>query len=241
MIKAALVPAIAAGLILPQPALYVPSKPALVKAQNIEFSKNMLLGMPFTMGMLTKQNDPISYVSFAEASATTLTMPTHQAGDILFMWGVRSSSGTFAAPPAGWIALYTDTTTYPTFQVRFCYQVATTGSTTSGTWTGASKLNCFVYRGVSSVGTVSVAYRSGTSWTWPTLTQQSPGSSWVAGFTYSSNLTNFPLPAGRTVRRSGSLSTVDLWDTDGRVSSFTPDTMTGSTGNGWFVAIELKD
>lgn len=54
MIKSAvLAGTIASGLLLPTtPALYVPAKPAIIKVENIEFSKHMLLGMPITMGFL---------------------------------------------------------------------------------------------------------------------------------------------------------------------------------------------
>jgi hypothetical protein len=59
MMRSVLVAAIAtgavqpeAGLIVPKRELYVPSSPAIVRAENLEFSRHILLGMPFTLGML---------------------------------------------------------------------------------------------------------------------------------------------------------------------------------------------
>lgn len=54
MKKALLAATVATGLLMTpaQAGLYVPPKPAIIKPENIEFSKHMLLGMPITMGML---------------------------------------------------------------------------------------------------------------------------------------------------------------------------------------------
>lgn len=53
MKKSLLAATVASGLILPtaEAGLYVPPKPAIIKPENIEFSKH-LLAMPLTMGML---------------------------------------------------------------------------------------------------------------------------------------------------------------------------------------------
>lgn len=74
MISNALVSAAVAGsLILPQPQTVVsPPKPAIVKPENLEFSKN-LLAMPITLGMLSKAQPPtLTYIG----TASTVTSNT---------------------------------------------------------------------------------------------------------------------------------------------------------------------
>jgi hypothetical protein len=65
-------------LILPAKAgVYLPPKPAIVKPENIEFSKHMLLGMPFTLGMLPGKSLPPYYIGAggqsSSANATSRT------------------------------------------------------------------------------------------------------------------------------------------------------------------------
>lgn len=236
---------VATGLIVPATAgVYLPPKPAIVKPENIEFSKNMLLAMPFTLGMLpSKGGVPISYVGFATAATTTVTIPAHQAGDLIIMVGFRTTTGTFSAAPAGWTAYFSDTTTATTFQIRCAYRIATASGTTSGTWTGASQLNCFVYRGATGIGNTATVRRSGTgtTLTYPSLTLlNTSGTSWVVGFNRNSGVAR-SIPAGRTTRRDGGSSALDLWDTNGGVSSYTPDSTTVSSLNDWLGVIELLE
>lgn len=82
MIKSAvLAGTIASGLLLPTtPALYVPAKPAIVKAENLDFSKHMLIGMPITMGMLAPKgpSDPyfIDSSHYSTAASNSLEILT---------------------------------------------------------------------------------------------------------------------------------------------------------------------
>jgi hypothetical protein len=63
IVKPALAAMLASGLIVPEkPALILP-KPAIVKAENIEFTKHLLLGMPLTMGMLPGKQKPVSLIN----------------------------------------------------------------------------------------------------------------------------------------------------------------------------------
>lgn len=52
IVKPALAVMLASGLVAPETPKLVFPKPAIVKAENLDFSKHMLLGMPLTMGML---------------------------------------------------------------------------------------------------------------------------------------------------------------------------------------------
>jgi hypothetical protein len=75
------------GLDVPAKAgIYMPPKPAIVKAENLEFSKHMLLAMPLTMGILAKRQ--------FEA-----TVGTYRAG--FSSGGTASTSFTSTAVPLG--------------------------------------------------------------------------------------------------------------------------------------------
>jgi hypothetical protein len=72
--KALLAGTLAAGLIVPAQAkagLILPPKPAIIKPENIEFSKHML-AMPFTMGMLPRKDGGTpSYINSSSGGYST--------------------------------------------------------------------------------------------------------------------------------------------------------------------------
>jgi hypothetical protein len=71
ILKPTLAAMLASGLIVPErPALILP-KPAIVKAENLEFSKHMLLGMPLTMGMLPGKASAARTVTYRGSAAIT--------------------------------------------------------------------------------------------------------------------------------------------------------------------------
>lgn len=70
IVKPALAAMLATGLIVPEAPKLILPKPAIVRAENLEFSKHMLLGMPITMGMLPGKSTPAS-VSFVQSLALT--------------------------------------------------------------------------------------------------------------------------------------------------------------------------
>jgi len=77
IVKPALAAMLASGLIVPErPRLILP-EPAIVRAENLEFSKHMLLGMPLTMGMLTPEASAPKFVGTAtgtnSANSTSLS------------------------------------------------------------------------------------------------------------------------------------------------------------------------
>lgn len=114
ILKPALAAMLASGLIVPEAPKFILPKPAIVKAENLEFSKHMLLGMPLTMGMLGPFGlgpGPweVNYIGGAETANNAST----------------SLTGTFNLGPA-----YSD---------RICYVVcgsSTTGSGTTGVTVG---------------------------------------------------------------------------------------------------------
>lgn len=86
IVKPAFAAMLASGLIVPEAPKIVFPKPAIIKAENLEFSKHILLGMPLTMGMLAGKGAPaVSLVNngvLATSSSdnTTYNFTTYSIG-----------------------------------------------------------------------------------------------------------------------------------------------------------------
>ena len=115
----------------------------------------------------------ISFVGAASAQATSVTLPTHQAGDLLILWAWRY--GSFISPtiPAGWaVALIGTGSATADRTLLTCYKIAASSSETSGTWTNATVVTCAVYRDDLNYLAVGGASRGGnntTSVSWSTV------------------------------------------------------------------------
>lgn len=100
----------------------------------------------------------ISFVGIATAAATTLTLPSHQKGDVLLM----SSVGVSNVPvPNGWTVINALASTTRNF---LAYKIATgTNSEVSGTWSLATLLCCTVYRDTTNYLSVAGLIAGGGS------------------------------------------------------------------------------
>ena len=112
----------------------------------------------------------VQHVGTVYAAATSVTLPTHQAGDLIVVAAVRYGNTTVPSLPAGYTSLLTSATTHGR---RLGYKIAASSSETSGTWTNASTVVAAVYRGV----TPGDAATSTTAA--PGLTLSSAGESWA--------------------------------------------------------------
>lgn len=89
----------------------------------------------------------ITFVSSASAASNTVTMPSHQAGDMIVIQTFNKSSVTIPTAVSGYKS-YTSTGTASA--VRYSYKIAASGSETVGTWTDATAITVSVYRILSS-------------------------------------------------------------------------------------------
>lgn len=87
----------------------------------------------------------ISRVGFASANGTSLTLPTHQAGDLIMVAAFRDgyTAGGLTAPN-GWN--FVTNRTAGQFNLILAFRSAATASEVSGTWTGATQIIAVVYR-----------------------------------------------------------------------------------------------
>lgn len=135
----------------------------------------------------------VEFIGSTYASATTVTPPAHQAGDLLIFYAGNSSAfGSLPALPAG----KTNLRNGGTFgaAVRVAYMYATSSGEVSGTWTGATALHCSVYRnaviGVNGWGAPSTS--------WPALSGFSTDA-WIYRAAYAAYNT-LTMPTGFTDR-----------------------------------------
>ena len=138
MNKALLAATVATGLIVPSAAagLYVPPKPAIVKPENLEFSKNLLLGMPMTMGMLPRKGAayPViaatgtAYIPTAANTSHAIPLPSGiQANNLLVMF-TGETIGVDVTAPSGWAAYNHIAATGGSTQRMYCFVKTATGS-----------------------------------------------------------------------------------------------------------------
>jgi hypothetical protein len=106
----------------------------------------------------------ISYVGSAAAEATSVTLPTHQAGDLLIMFAMRAANG-LPTIPSGWF-LGGSRTSSSGISLMIAWKVAASSSETSGTWTNAAAILSVVYRHTSNylvIGGISINPPSSTT------------------------------------------------------------------------------
>ncbi len=96
----------------------------------------------------------ISRVGSASAQATTITIPTHQSGDLILICANRNNT-TAPTIPSGWIVM--SSTGASGVSSAIGWKLAQSSSETSGTWTNASAMHCAVYRGSTGILTISSA------------------------------------------------------------------------------------
>ena len=140
----------------------------------------------------------ISLQGTASAAATTVTLPTHAADDILVIYATLEA-GSIGSPrpfPAGWTSIIDSTNANGT--QLLAWKKATSSGETSGTWSNgngsANQLIAWVFRGAhltDPIGaTATNAVLSGSSLTFPALTlEQAGGTSWVVRGGYCENTT----------------------------------------------------
>lgn len=190
----------------------------------------------------------ISYVGSQGNAGTTVTIPTHQSGDLILIFAYRDGNNAAPGTPAAG-------GTVPTWNLigssggntnssNFRWALATGSTTTSGTWTNATELVCLVYRGAKVVGnSAGSSGNASTTVTYPALTlDRTDNSSWVVGVAGHRTATNVDVaPSGMTNRAFAGTEAAGH-DTNGTVASWSQQTVTvnaSSASRSW--TVELRD
>ena len=93
----------------------------------------------------------ISYVGSASAAATSVTLPAHVAGDLIYIFTFRNGSTTAPTIPSGWLPIAGGPGAN-TCSFRQGFRIARGASETSGTWTNATHIVAVVMRGTLGIG-----------------------------------------------------------------------------------------
>ena len=191
----------------------------------------------------------ISLIGTNTASATTVTIPAHQAGDLIIIFAVHGGATTIPTLGTGFTSILTKSGT--SIGSRLGYRWATSTSDTSGTWTNANIIDCHVYRASSGnvMGIGSSKSSSSTSLTvnFPALTLSDgySGNTWVAGFVGVNNATQVCTVAPLSmINESTLVGTYSIagFDTNGGVTNWpsTNATDTGTVGDSVSYTVELN-
>lgn len=193
----------------------------------------------------------ISRVGSVAATATSVTLPAHQAGDLIIAFAYRDGLTTAPDLPSGWTNITTNGSNSNSF--RMAYKLAASSSETATGFTNASKLICIVYRGVDQTtpigvtGAASSAVGTTISYNGATL-QVANGTSWVVAFAgHRSGNTSLETAAPTSTTFVVGVQNISheaaSFDTNGGVSSYaaTSGLSVGGTSSGWYtVSQEIR-
>ena len=178
----------------------------------------------------------------SQTGTNTVTLPAHQAGDLIVYFAYRDGSNTAPSLPGSrnWTPQYNGGAN--TNSLRVAYKIAAGSSETTGTFTNATSSIAVVYRGVNQstpVGDGQPGGASSTTLSYTGLTlANSAGASWVVGFGghRSANVAIDTAPTGLPNVTSVSDATDEaaLFDSNGGVTAWTTQTAAvGGTSSGW--------
>lgn len=162
-------------------------------------------------------DDPIQQIGTWATGSTTVTMPAHQAGDLLIACVFRD--GGTVTPPAGWTLLLTNGQS--SFQGSIYWKIAASSSEVSGTWTNATDLAIGVYRNANNAnpfgGTSTATGSSGTLAKGAVTPVVTDGTSWFLLFAMCRVTTQTPNYSGNWTQRAtreNATATSEIWVAD---------------------------
>lgn len=180
----------------------------------------------------------------AATGTTTVTIPTHQAGDLLIAHAYRDGNTTAPTLPSGWNSI-SNAGNGNTNSSRLAYRIATGPGTASGTWTNGTGLEIRVYR--PETGNRFLPPLTTTQATGATSSIQYPalafsGQAWIAAFaghrSVNTTLENAPTGMVQRATRVDTVCEIAGFDTNGPVSSWSLQAVAlGGTASGWMSRI----
>lgn len=187
----------------------------------------------------------ITFVGSAIAASSSVTIPAHQAGDLLIIHAVDDA--TVPTLPSGWTNI-TSGSGSSNADSRIGYKIAANSGTASGTWTNASITSVSVFRGVDQADPIgaSATNTPGSSFAIPGLTLEvTDGTSWVfagiASYFYDPDPNTASGLTQRTQDDNGPAWNT-TYDTNAGVASWGGSTPSGTSFGNNFAnsAVELK-
>ena len=182
-------------------------------------------------------------------AGTTITIPTHRAGDLILIFAYRDGSATAPSLPSGYTNLQNGGAN--TNSSRVGYKIALSSGETSGTWTNATHLIVYVIRNFDNINPVNTTATrtsgSGTTVTYGTLSplKDQDGRSLVIGFaghrSVDTNLQNAPTNMANRVTFVDATSEIAAHDAYLKDWQSTNVSVAG-TSSGWeTIVVEVRD
>lgn len=171
----------------------------------------------------------IQYASAVSANANSITIPTHQLGDVIVLIAYGDTAA--ITVPSGWFTRHTSNIPARGF-IAVCWKNANSSSETSGTFTNANQVACAVYRSDANVamavgGSSNASAANAATIGYPSLSQtnvvRSDSSSWILGLvgTRTDDIAQTP-PTGMVNRASAVSGTeIAIHDSNGGLASWT--------------------
>lgn len=187
-----------------------------------------------------------SYIAATSAEATSLTLPSHQAGDTIVIVAARVGNTTPPTMPSGWVSFVSRSNNGIGSVVA--YKIAASAGETSGTWTNATHMAAATYRNDTNyllMGAVGQNGNFSTAINYAALTMRA--TSWLVGIVIlaTNSTTGDTAPSGMTQRLDligASSGEVAIADTNSTVSAWSSTNSTsGSNVNYHTHLIELFD
>lgn len=146
-------------------------------------------------------------VGFAAAGTSSITLPAHQAGDLIIITAHRNSNS-LAGRPAGWSG--PPGAGADSVSVNWGWKIAESSAEVSGTWTSANNLIARVWRGASGIGAAAFAnVASDAVIPIPAVTLQgSPATSMLDRFAVGRLATSLTTPANHALAVTGGAGTI---------------------------------
>jgi hypothetical protein len=202
----------------------------------------------------------IAFQAANSAQATSVAIPTHQAGDLLLIL-TGNNSGFPPTIPSGWNAtICSNDQVSPSKTLFVGWKIATSASETSGTWTGSHLIMAAVYRDSTNYHALGGSNRANTRNTTSvvyinisansavnTPTKLQNAAAVVFGAIYISENTGVgsAAPSGmtnRAVYAGASTGYLALHDTGSTVSSWSNTTVTAASNvNTVQITVEMMD
>lgn len=143
------------------------------------------------------------------ANSTTITMPSHAAGDLLLFFAYRDNSATVPTIPSGWVTRVSFSQSAGSLAIA--YKHAQSNAETSGTWTNATQIFASVWRGdpntlifpnyisTNNATNTTINYAAQTANTFQAAASDQALVGWVANRNSANTLSS---PSGMTLAQS---------------------------------------
>lgn len=190
------------------------------------------------IGDLTVITD-MFYVDSNSNAGTSVTIPTHQAGDHLYIYSTRNGSNIWPTMPSGWLPINASGANSVSSNQGF--RIARSSSEVSGTWANATHMLVVVMRGAKGIGNGNGNSGNSSTLNYPGFTlADNLGKSWINAFAVHRTANNVDVaPTLLTNRRSvGSGPETAAHDSNGPTgTNWTSTNRTVSASSGWLTSI----